>query len=609
MDYGVASELIAAGRMPNFARLAAEGSFGPLETSIPPQSPVAWSNFTTGMDSGGHGIYDFLRRDPETMALAESTTLVESGGLKLSIGRYQFPLSGDSVELLRRGRAFWEVLEDHGIETTVIRMPANFPPSETASRELSGMGTPDLPGTLGTFSFYTSRLFAFRGQDISGGAVYEVDVVDNTVEANLYGPENPFLIEPELAVSPFTVYLDPVDPVAKLVVGSEERVLRAGEWTDWIPADFDLIPTQVVTGMARFYLRSVRPDFELYVTPVNIDPLNPAAPVSYPDDFAAELADATGRFYTQGMPEDTKALQAGVLSIDEFLAQAKITGDEIVAQYKYVLERYENGFLFYYFGNLDQVSHMLWHTRDPEHPIYDAERDAQYANVIEDLYVAFDGLVGYTLDNIGDDTTLIVLSDHGFGSFRRSFHMNAWLKEHGYLTVRDENMREDPGFFVNIDLPLTRAYNAGLNALYLNVEGRESSGIVLPEQRTALIDEIAEKLLAEVDPATGQPAVTKVYKRDEVFEDRGEIEIGPDMIIGYAAGTRGSGHSAVGAVADEVLTDNVDEWPGDHEWDHETVPGVLLSNKPLKRSAPRLQDLAAAILAEFGIEESVQDEQ
>ncbi len=609
MDYGVASELIAAGRMPNFGRLAAEGSFGPLETSIPPQSPVAWSNFTTGMDSGGHGIYDFLRRDPETMALAESTTLVESGGLKLSIGRYQFPLSGDSVELLRRGRAFWEVLEDHGIETTVIRMPANFPPSETASRELSGMGTPDLPGTLGTFSFYTSRLFAFRGQDISGGAVYEVDVVDNTVEANLYGPENPFLIEPELAVSPFTVYLDPVDPVAKLVVGSEERVLRAGEWTDWIPADFDLIPTQVVTGMARFYLRSVRPDFELYVTPVNIDPLNPAAPVSYPDDFAAELADATGRFYTQGMPEDTKALQAGVLSIDEFLAQAKITGDEIVAQYKYVLERYENGFLFYYFGNLDQVSHMLWHTRDPEHPIYDAERDAQYANVIEDLYVEFDGLVGYTLDNIGDDTTLIVLSDHGFGSFRRSFHMNAWLKEHGYLTVRDENMREDPGFFVNIDLPLTRAYNAGLNALYLNVEGRESSGIVLPEQRTALIDEIAEKLLAEVDPATGQPAVTKVYKRDEVFEDRGEIEIGPDMIIGYAAGTRGSGHSAVGAVADEVLTDNVDEWPGDHEWDHETVPGVLLSNKPLKRSAPRLQDLAAAILAEFGIEESVQDEQ
>ncbi|MCZ6893070.1 MAG: alkaline phosphatase family protein, partial [Gammaproteobacteria bacterium] len=350
MDYGVASELIAAGRMPNFARLAAEGSFGPLETSIPPQSPVAWSNFTTGMDSGGHGIYDFLRRDPETMALAESTTLVESGGLKLSIGRYQFPLSGDSVELLRRGRAFWEVLEDHGIETTVIRMPANFPPSETASRELSGMGTPDLPGTLGTFSFYTSRLFAFRGQDISGGAVYEVDVVDNTVEANLYGPENPFLIEPELAVSPFTVYLDPVDPVAKLVVGSEERVLRAGEWTDWIPADFDLIPTQVVTGMARFYLRSVRPDFELYVTPVNIDPLNPAAPVSYPDDFAAELADATGRLYTQGMPEDTKALQAGVLSIDEFLAQAKITGDEIVAQYKYVLGRYENGFLFYYFG-------------------------------------------------------------------------------------------------------------------------------------------------------------------------------------------------------------------------------------------------------------------
>jgi predicted AlkP superfamily phosphohydrolase/phosphomutase len=361
-----------------------------------------------------------------------------------------------------------------------------------------------------------------------------------------------------------------------------------------------------VTGMARFYLRSVRPDFELYVSPINIDPLLPAAPVSYPADFSAELAEATGRFYTQGMPEDTQAREAGVISIEEFLAQAKITGDEIIDQFDYALENFNNGFLFYYFGNLDQISHMLWHTRDPGHPAYDAERDAPYANVIDDLYVQFDALVGETLARMGDNTTLIVLSDHGFGSFRREFHMNAWLAENGYLSVINENVRQDPGFFANIDLSRTRAYNVGLNALYINVAGRERDGIVPPDERTALIDEIAAKLLAYIDPETGQPAITKVYKRDEVFEDRDELDNGPDMIIGYAEGTRGSGDSAVGATGDYIVRDNTEDWPGDHEWDHETVPGVLLTSRPLSRAAPRLQDLAAAILAEYGIDEPVQ---
>ena len=195
MDYGLTKKLMDEGRMPNFSKLAKTGSFGPLETAVPPQSPVAWSNFITGLDSGGHGIYDFVHRDPDTTIpylLDESRERRRRPPIK--IGKYQIPASG-SVELLRRGRAFWEVLEDAGIQTSIIRMPVNFPPSGTASYELSGMGTPDLAGSLGEFSFYTSKLFAFAGQDISGGEVYEVDIFDGVVDAKLYGPENPFLVE------------------------------------------------------------------------------------------------------------------------------------------------------------------------------------------------------------------------------------------------------------------------------------------------------------------------------------------------------------------------------------------------------------------------------
>jgi predicted AlkP superfamily phosphohydrolase/phosphomutase len=609
LDYGYTKKLMDEGKLPNFSRVAREGTFGPLQTSIPPQSPVAWSNFITGMDSGGHGIFDFVHRKPDTMTPYLSAAEAKGGGTTLNIGKYQFPLSAGSYELLRRGRAFWEVLENHGIETTIVRMPANFPPSGTATRELSGMGTPDLRGNYGEFSFYTSKLFAFAGEDIAGGQVYEVDIYDGVVQAKLLGPYNPFLIEQERVASDFTVYLDPVDPVAKIVAGSEEVVLHAGEWSGWVPVEFPMIPTQTLNGMVRFYLRSVRPDFELYASPIQIDPLAPLSPISTPDDYATELAKALGRFYTQGLPEDTKSHESKVLTTEEFLSQAHIAGKEFADQFPYVVDHFERGLLFFYLGNVDQVSHVMWKVLDPEHPAYDPNVDPKYAGLIEELYVGLDGVVGQALERLSPDDTLIVMSDHGFTSWRRAFHLNAWLKEKGYLTVKDPNLKKDPGVFVNIDWAHTRAYNIGLNGLYINLKGREKNGIVPAENRRPLMDEIGAALLAEVDPKTGGPVVTKVYPREDAYHDRGELEIGPDIIVGTAKGTRISGHSALGAVGTEVLTDNTEEWSGDHLMDHEAVPGILLTNRPLKKPAPRLQDLAQSVLLEFGIDESIQPRQ
>jgi predicted AlkP superfamily phosphohydrolase/phosphomutase len=606
LDYEYTKKLMEEGKLPNFSRVAKGGSFGPLETSIPPQSPVAWSNFITGMDSGGHGIFDFLHRDLETLIPTFSMSRVSEAGTTLKLGKYQFPLSGGSVELLRRGRAFWEVLEEHGIETTIVRMPVNFPPSGTATRELSGMGTPDLRGTYGEFSFYTSKLFAFAGEDIAGGDVYEVDIYDGVVNAKLYGPDNPFLIETEKLTSDFTVYLDPADPVAKIVAGSEEVILREGEWSGWVPVEFPMIPTQTLHGMVRFYLRSVRPDFELYASPIQIDPMAPALPISTPEEYATELAKALGRFYTQGMPEDTKSIESRVLTPAEFLAQARLAGKEFSHQLPYVLERFNSGLLFFYLGNVDQVSHVMWKVLDPEHPRYDPEVDPKYAGLIEELYVGLDAVVGDALARMGDDATLIVMSDHGFTSWRRSFHLNAWLREKGYLVVKDPNLEEDPGLFGNVDWAHTRAYGVGINGLYINLKGREKNGIVAEKDRKALMDEICAALLAEIDPKTGGPMVTKAYPRERTYRDRGELEIGPDIVVGTAKGTRISGTSGIGAVGKEIASDNVDEWSGDHEMDHETVPGILLTNRPLKRPAARLQDLAQSILAEFGVDEPVQ---
>jgi predicted AlkP superfamily phosphohydrolase/phosphomutase len=267
-----------------------------------------------------------------------------------------------------------------------------------------------------------------------------------------------------------------------------------------------------------------------------------------------------------------------------------------------VLSDFRAGLLFYYFGNLDQTSHMMWRPMDPQHPAYNAETDAPFKDVIPGIYEQLDGVVGYTLEHMGQDDTLVVMSDHGFTSWRRAFHLNTWLKENGYLALVDPGLRDDPGLFSNVDWSRTRAYGLGLNGLYVNLRGRERNGIVDTQERKALVDEIAAKLLATMDPATGEAAVTKAYKRDETYQDRGEEEIGPDIVVGYAKGMRGSNQSALGKVGREVFTDNTEMWSGDHCMDHESVPGVLLTNRPLRRPAGALKDLGAAVLAEFGIE-------
>ena len=603
MDYSLARELIDEGRLPNFARLEREGSFTPLETSVPPESPVAWSNFITGMDSGGHGIFDFIHRDPATLLPYASDSRALPEGFTLKLGKWRFPITGGGFESLRQGEPFWKTLEESGIETWILRMPANYPTSGLATRELSGMGTPDLNGAS-FFSFYTSELF-YPTEGITGGEIFEWDVYDNVAEHKLYAAENPLIEDGERLSVDFKVYLDPAIQAAKIEVADDvELVLRVGEWSDWVAIEFDLLPFKSLHGICRFYLKSIGPELELYVSPINFDPLLPDAPISTPASYATELAKADGRFYTQGMPEDTKALTGGVLEIDQFLEQAAIAGREIADQYQSVLADFTDssaGLLFYYTGNPDQISHAMWITQDPQHPAWDEETYGRYRDLIPSVYESLDRMVGHTLATMSSDTTLVVMSDHGFASWRRSLNLNTWLVENGFMVLSDPDLEVDPGFFGNVDWSRTRAYGMGINGLYINLQGREKDGVVSPSEREALMDEIATALLATIDPETGAPAVTKVYRREEVYEDRGQLEIGPDIQMGYAKGTRGSSQGALGDIEPQVLRDNLDDWSGDHIMDHESVPGVLFTSRKLAREAPSLKSLAAAIVAEMDV--------
>ena len=601
MDPLLLSNFVKKGKMPAFKKFIDSNHFGHLFTTMPPQSPVAWSSFISGMNPGGHGIFDFIHRDPETLVPYLSTSFTEGPSKKIGIGKWNIPLNSGKIDLLRKGPAFWTLLEDIGIPATLFKLPANFPPLECHSQTISGLGTPDVLGTYGTFSYYTDVEIE-GADDFTGGKVYPVNVVDHVVAATLIGPENTFRKDGKNAEIEFKVFRDPVKNLAKIVVQGKEILIKQGEISEWIPLKFELMPYLAsMSAMAQFYMQEVHPNFRLYVSPINIDPMDPALPICTPDNYSREVAEAVGRFCTKGFPEDTKALSHGVFSNQDYLVQANSVLDERLRLYDYELNRFDEGLFFFYFSSIDQNTHMMWRTMDEKHHLYDPDESSEVKHHVQYCYEVMDKVLAQALSKVDSKTTLMIVSDHGFSPFTREFHLSSWLVENGYVTLKDPNLRGEDEFFENVDWSKTKAYALGLNGLYINVRGRDRYGTVRPSKAKEISKEIAAKLAEYKDPLTGQKVITKGFRPSEIYSGD-YTKTAPDLILGYNRGYRISDEAVLGTFPEEIIGDREDKWSADHCMDSRVVPGVLLTNRRVTAELPGLQDMAPTILGEFGIE-------
>ena len=585
-------------RLPNLWALAERGAFSKLATSDPPQSPVAWSTFITGAHSDHHGIYDFVHRDPRAMSPYLSTSRTYGPSRTIEIGSLALPLGSSGVELLREGDAFWQLLERAGVPARVVKIPANFPPAASSvNPSLSGMGTPDLLGTYGTFQVITDNP-ELVDTSVAGGIIAPVSFEDERARAELTGPPNPLSAGGEAMKLAVDIVRDREAGAAMIRLGDVEVILTEDEWSGWVPVAFDPgLLGGPVGGIVRLYLADLEPRLRLYVSPINIDPLDPVMPISSPPGYAAAIARDIGRFYTQGMPADTKALAAGVLSDDEFLEQAYLVLSERERLLDRELAAYRGGLFFFYVSSIDMVSHMFWRSLEPDA----SAEDAAYAHVIPDLYARIDRLIGRVAAEIGDDVPLVVMSDHGFASYRKKVHLNTWLAQQGYLVLRQGEPGEGP--LGHIDWTRTQAYALGLNQLFINRSGRERNGVVDAAGAAVLRDQIARKLKMLRDPETGGRVVTDVIDVAaegpiDAFSDRA-----PDLLVGFNRGYRSSDESAIGAVGDVVLEQNRDKWSGDHCMDSRLVPGILVTSFELPGGArPTLADLAPTVLEYFSVD-------
>jgi predicted AlkP superfamily phosphohydrolase/phosphomutase len=555
LDPRLTEQFMAEGKMPNCAQLRTTGTYRRLRTTFPAISPVAWSTFATGVNPARHNIFDFLSRDLRTYAPEISSSKVLPG----------------SVEMRRKSEPFWKILGRHQVRSTILRVPITFPPDDFAGCMLSAMATPDLRGTQGTFS-----LFSTNG--VAGENRYPLRLAGDSWEGSLRGPEERIVT---FQVSRGHIKLQ-----------GESYPFQLGDYTPWIRVNFDGVP-----GIVRFLLTREEPGLTVYATAVQIDPENPALPISQPRYYAIYLAKLLGTFSTLGMAEDTWALNEGAIDEAAFLKQAAFIQAEREAMYFNALKNTRHGLVACVFDTSDRIQHMFFRYLDEAS---EAPKDERYRGVIEHLYIDMDRLVGDTIKQLGPECALFVLSDHGFRAFRRGVNLNAWLKREGYLVLLDG--RDESGeYFEGIDWTRTRAYTFGLGGVYLNLSGREAKGLVAPSEAAALKQELIHKLSGLRDDELDTIAIAKAYEASVIYNGP-YLGGAPDLIIGYADGYRAAWDAAVGKVTAHVFEDNRKAWSGDHCVDPQLVPGVLFSNRKLQGDDPGIEDMAPTALKLFGID-------
>jgi predicted AlkP superfamily phosphohydrolase/phosphomutase len=594
-------QLLAEGRLPNLAKLKEKGGYWRLGTTWPPLSPVAWSSFATGSNPGKHNIYDFIARTASYRPTISSVRIREPLR-KLRLGKWVIPLSRPDVAALRKSKPFWTVLGEHRIFSAIIRVPITFPPDKFRGVQLSAMCVPDLRGTQGTFSHFVEQgqAGATGDGDVGGDRILVQRSMDE-VRGYLRGPANSLRSDAGELRAAFRIRRAAVGAgAAVLTIDGQDVPLHFDQHSEWVRVRFHAAPGVNVSGVCRFVLKRFESPFEMYCTPVQIDPDKPVMPIAYPSAYSSYLSRQLGTFSTLGLAEDTWSLSEKVLSEDRFLEQAYAIHDEREAMLFDSLEKVRRGLVVCVFDGPDRIQHMFWRFIDEQHPALRPEQRESHRHVIPEMYERMDDLVGRALAKIGDDDAVFVMSDHGFKSFRRGVDLNAWLRDNGYLKLKDGRTVASASYLADIDWAHTRAYCVGLAGIYLNLKGRENVGTVEPGEARALIDEIRGKLSGMTDPADGQVAVHEAVAGRDVY--RGPyVENAPDIVVGYNAGYRVAWDAAIGKCGAEVFSDNVKAWSGDHCVHPGLVPGVLFSNRDLNGN-PHITDIAATVLELLGVE-------
>ena len=603
MDPRIFEKLLKEGKMPNMRAVLERGGYSPMRTTIPAESPVAWSSFATGMNPGKHGIFDFLTRNAE-----DYTPAVAPVSVRMK------PLGKPEPICNRSGTSFWKLLSDEGLRSTIMRVPVTFPPEKFNGRLLSGLGVPDLRGTWGTSVLYREGSGSVASTEMGGVEIELSRDEDGTFRTEISGPKR--------ANSTVPLKITVMDGRANLEWQENTLRLASGEWSDWVPIYFEVSLGPLTLrpkGIMRFFLHAINP-MKLYLGAISMDPKDPFYPVSQPGSWSKELAQNYGNFCTLGWMEDTWGLNENRLDEAGFLEEAENFTSQLERMLLGIIDEKEDDLVVAVFEATDRNQHMFWRCIDDGHPAWNDAESKRWGDTIYRTYERFDSIVGEVSRRLDDKTILMVMSDHGFNTFRRAVNINTWLRNEGFLVADPSACRDDlslrdlqqgGNFWPGVDWSKSRAYSMGLGKIYINLKGRESQGIVDPGLGyEELRDEIIEKFSKLIDPETGKPVVSVIHKADRIFSGP-YVKHAGDLVVGFHVGYRVSWQTALGGFPPEVIEDNKKKWSADHcSVNSDFASGVFLSTEKygaLDESAraenrgPDIMDIAPTIMRHMGV--------
>ncbi len=633
MDPRLVQKWIDAGKLPNMQKLAQRGGgVRQLGTTHSPESPTAWASFATGVNAGKHNIYDFLIRDTRTYLPDLGMVHREPPHFILNY----IPVSKPDIRSIRGGTSFWVTAGRGGVRSSMLTVPVTYPPENVPNGEmLAGLPLPDIRGTMGTFYYFGTDLSRYEEGNTEFGGILKRLVFDgDDARTELVGPPNPIvrqqlrearakkplgeadkmkIAELEAAEDvrlPVTIHWNRAGKSATVDIGDSSIRLSEHEWSKWINLDFSINFLVRVHGMAQLYLIGAGPELQLYISPVNWKPDRPPAPISSPASFAADLYERLGPYRTLGWAEATWPLNEDRIDEKTFMDDLFRAFDDRAQVILQRLDAKQWDLVVGVIEATDRVQHMMWRLIDPLHPMYDKDLAAKFGDAIERVYRRCDDFVGEVLTRVAPETPVLIVSDHGFHSFRQSVNLNTWLVQEGFMAIQGQTPGEKTlqdlfgggTFWENVDWSRTKAYAMGLGQVYLNLKGREGHGIVDPAQSREVQDDLAARLLTMTDPETGARIVDAVYKRDDIYT--GDfLANASELQVGLAEGYRVSWQSTLGGSPPGLVYPNMKKWSGDHgSYDYKSTPGTLISSRPLPAgAAAQIIDIAPTVLKYFGL--------
>ena len=546
-DPAVFDEMAGKNQLPNLGKFSAHGGYSKLEVCSPPQTEVSWTSIATGVDPGGHGIFDFVHRDPATYVPY------------VSILRTKKSAVGEQFVPPYTTKTFFEEAAALGYPATALWWPAMFPARPALPvNMLPGLGTPDIRGQLGVGTLFTSEDETLKKTTVAKLTSAGKD----HFTASLPGPQTQGREGPKTISLPINLEIIDSQSV-RLIVDGQPVGLRLGEWSDIVELRFKVGMLFHMDAITRFIATSLNDVIRVYALPLQIHPLHSPWHYASSPSFSKKLWKEVGPYLTLGWPQDTTGLEDGCINDDQFLALCQSVFDRRIQILNYFMKDFREGVLAGIFDDLDRVQHMFFHNR---------------MDVVQDWYRRLDRFVGDVsaqLEGWTGKYNYLILSDHGFSDFRKKVHLNRWLLDNGHLS-----MKNGGSDLSGVDWSKTTAYAVGLNSVYLNILGREGQGIISADQVEGLLAEIKTKLLDWKD-ADQTPIVQKVRLKHETYSGP-YTRFGPDLVVGYAPGYRASPETGLGKVPINLLETNTDHWGADHCMDADIVPGVIFANRDLR---------------------------